>query len=124
MDSESMSTLRPPDLDQPIEYACDPYGRRPPGRCRLRVWHEQRVALVTDLSDDHDGMSVTNAAEYIAQVVEGMLGEHYQLVEHYDASLSFPHRLACVHHKPGSPVATWSPLPPHLDWVTAAVVIG
>ncbi len=112
--------LRPPDVDRPLDYR-NPWGQRPPGRCRLRVWHPERVALVTEL-DDNPGPSVTNSAEVIAEEVRAMF-DGYTLVEHYDASLSRGHSLAVVHHQPGS-VATWSPLPAGLDWLADAVTVG
>lgn len=81
-----------PDLDRRIIYA--PRWNRTEGIARLRVWHAEHLAVVTEL-DDNTGPSVTNAIETIGDVVEALLGvrfaEHptlmvpvtWQLAEHY-----------------------------------------
>lgn len=81
-----------PDLDRRIRYT--PRWQRREGIARLRVFHGEQVAVVTEL-DDNPGMSVTNAAEEVAQVVEDLLGVRFAphptlmvdvswtLVEHY-----------------------------------------
>lgn len=84
-----------PDLDRRIRYT--PRWQRREGVARLRVFHGEQVAVVTEL-DDNPGMSVTNAAEAVAQVVEDLLGVRFAphptlmvpvtwtLVEHYPRS--------------------------------------
>lgn len=76
-----------PNLDRRVSYTPS-WGRE--GCCRLRVWHEQEIAVVTEL-DDNPGPSVTNAIETIADVVQQILDrpigtdDGYLLVEHYEA---------------------------------------
>lgn len=122
MEDPARVALQPPDADLVVDYPA-PWWFAEPGRCRLRIWHAEKVALVTEL-DGNPGPSITNAAEQVtAAVLDVLDGLPYTIVEHYEASLCLPHRLQVVHYKRGS-VATWMPLPPTLDWLIPAVVIG
>lgn len=119
MDQPSTLT-RAPDVDRTLTYPCDPWGRRPRGRCRLRAWHSERVALVSEL-DDNTGASVTNACEYLVAEVRAVLDDGgYELVEHYHRTGLLDDRFARIHCGP-SGIPTWSPLTPELQWLREVV---
>lgn len=87
-----MHTATRPDLDRRITYMTG--WNRAEGIARLRVWHAEQLAVVTEL-DDNTGPSVTNAIEAVGVAVEALLGVrfaehptlmvpvHWQLAEHY-----------------------------------------
>lgn len=131
--------IRSADVDREIEYA-NPGGYI--GRCRMRAWLTERVVVVSELGTNR-GMSVTNAIETIAVVVERSLGEQlgeepgsFVLVEHYDAHSYNPPRI----HDDKLPTLdvvrfagrrgdrfygpTWAPLhrrAPELSWLSEAL---
>lgn len=83
-------TVVMPDLDRRLEYWPAANGGRNKSACRLRVWHERHVAMVTEL-DDNPGMSVTNAAEDVWTAVSRLLDcellhPAWTMVEHYAAT--------------------------------------
>jgi hypothetical protein len=76
-----------PDIDTTLHYK--PTHQRQDGHCRLRVWHDRHVAMVTE-TEDNPGMSVTNAAEDVWSAARRHLGvelDHpsWWMVEHYPA---------------------------------------
>lgn len=125
-----------PDLDRQVRYT--PRWQRREGVARLRVFHGEHVAVLTEL-DDNPGMSVTNAVEEAAQVVEDLLGvrfaEHptlmvpvtWSLVEHYERSEA---RLSVVTFSGRDAEGrlegpTWRYLQPgEMSWLDAALAEG
>lgn len=94
-----------PSLDRPLDYTAR--WLRIHGRCRLRLFEAERIAVVTELADNR-GPSVTNAIESIAGAIEALvpgvrfaddpaspLPASWQLVEHYERSCA-PHTLDLV----------------------------
>ncbi len=125
-----------PDLDRRIRYT--PRWQRRDGLARLRVFHGEQVAVVTEL-DDNPGMSVTNAIEEVGDAVEVLLA--VRLAPH--PTLMVPVRWTLVEHYPRSQAVlsvvtfagrdaegrlecpTWRYLQPgELPWLDAAMAEG
>lgn len=76
--------MQAPDLDRRLRYT--PRWTIAEGECRLRIWFDERIVLVTEL-EDNPGASVTNAIEVIAEAVERVIDQpidRFLLVEHYE----------------------------------------
>lgn len=109
--------MRPPDVDRELNYRSR--WIRPTGRCRLRAWHDEQIAVVTELADN-PGASVTNASEDVAAAVEAAVGGRiesggWMLVEHYPPDGRRGATFAVVHFSwrdnQGRPVgAVWGPV--------------
>lgn len=122
----------PPDVDRTIRYTTR--FNRTVGTCRMRAWLDEHTVVVTELPDN-EGMSVTNAAEHVAEVVEAVLAVRFiddgstyaplfRLVEHYEATTHSGMSLSLVtfagrdHGRPDAP--SWRPLAAD-DWLTAVL---
>lgn len=94
-----------PSLDRTLDYTAR--WLRVHGRCRLRLFEVERLAVVTEMADN-PGPSVTNAIECVAGAIEALLpgvrfADHraeplpasWQLIEHYERSCA-PHTLDVV----------------------------
>lgn len=93
MIEQARAALRAPDIDQHLDYAGFNEHRQR-GVCRVRVWLDRRVAVVTEI-DENTGPSVTNCIEHVADAVGELLCNAgidnwryfgWQLVEHYEAN--------------------------------------
>jgi hypothetical protein len=111
--------MRSSDVDRTLDY----FSRHTAvmGRCRLRVWHDEAIVVVTEL-EQNPGMSVTNAIEDIASLVELVLVkklDDFLLVEHYPRSTMRGSTYDVVtftgRQKAGPLVGpAWAPLPDEL----------
>jgi len=114
---------RAPDLDRPIRYTTL-FGR--PGGCRMRVWHDDRVVVLTlDERANHD---VHLAAEAVERVLDTDLRDPsgYRLIEHYPPTAMRPMILDRVQfgwrgRDRGLLHPLWCPLPDDLTWLRASI---
>lgn len=111
-----------PDLDRPVRYSARAFGNE--GEARMRVWHGQSVAMLTEL-ESNPGASITNAAEDAWAAVAGVvdlriLHPSWRLVEHYPAN---------AHRSDALDVVTFAGLdaagrPRGVSWCPAMLVDG